>query len=372
MRYRTLGGTGFLVSEVGLGTEYLIDKTKEHVGSVIRRAIDSGINYFDLFFAQPEFRDHMGAAFAGHRDSVFLTAHLGAAHIDGQYQAIRDVRMSREFVEDFLRRYHTDHADVLFLHNCDGREDYDEVMKPGGLMDIALELKDAGVARAIGFSGHTVETSLLAVQSGSVDVLMFPVSIAGNAVEGKSALLAACVERNVGVVAMKIFGGGKLLSTWDSGEFSRWQLGGAERTLESEAPLTPVRGIHYALSQPGVCTVVPGCKDLDELGADLRYVDADVSERDYSEALLNMRQFESGECVYCNHCLPCPSNIDIGKTIRLLETGLASSAEAVARDYGVMDANAEECIECGDCESRCPFDVEVIPKMREAAALFRR
>ena len=118
--------------------------------------------------------------------------------------------------------------------------------------------------------------------------------------------------------------------------------------------------------------MVPGCKDLDELGADLRYVDADVSERDYSEALLNMRQFESGECVYCNHCLPCPSNIDIGKTIRLLETGLASSAEAVARDYGVMDANAEECIECGDCESRCPFDVEVIPKMREAAALFRR
>ena len=77
MKYRTLGRTGFEVSEIGLGTEYLIDKTKEHVASVIHGAVANGINYFDLFFAQPEFRDHMGSAFAGHRDDVFLAAHLG-------------------------------------------------------------------------------------------------------------------------------------------------------------------------------------------------------------------------------------------------------------------------------------------------------
>jgi predicted aldo/keto reductase-like oxidoreductase len=370
MKYRTLGRTGFEVSEIGLGTEYLIDRTKEHVASVIHGAIDNGINYFDLFFAQPEFRDNMGAAFAGHRDGVFLAAHLGAAHIEGQYQAIRDVNKSRRFVEDFLRRYHTDYVDVLVLHNSDGRDDYEQIMSPGGLKDIALELKNAGVARSIGFSGHTAETSLLAVQSGIVDVLMFPISIAGNAVEGKSDLLSACVEQNVGVVAMKVFGGGKLLSTWDSGNFSRWQLGGQERTLEHEAPLTAVRGIHYALSQPGVCTVVPGCKDIHELGQALRYTDAGAAERDYSEVLLSIRQFESGECVYCNHCLPCPSSIDIGKTIRLYEIGRARSADTVVNEYRAMDASAGDCVECGDCESRCPFGVEVIPKMREAADVF--
>jgi predicted aldo/keto reductase-like oxidoreductase len=332
--------------------------------------LDNGINYFDLFFAQPEFRDNMGAAFAGHRDNVFLAAHLGAAHVDGQYQATRDVHKSREYIEDFLRRYHTDYVDVLFLHNSDGRDDYDAIMKPDGLKDIAQELKAAGIARSIGFSGHTAETSLLAVQSGIVDVLMFPISIAGHAVEGKADLLSACVEHNVGVVAMKIFGGGKLLSTWDTGKFNRWQLGGEERILEHEAPLTPVRGIHYALSQPGVCTVVPGCKDLDELRADLSYVDDAAAAHDYSQALLNIRQFESGECVYCNHCLPCPSNIDIGKTIRLLEIGRARSAPAIVSEYRAMDTSAEDCIECGDCESRCPFGVEVIPKMQEAAAVF--
>jgi hypothetical protein len=81
MNHRPLGRTGFSVGEIGLGTAYLIDKSREHVLSVIHPAVDRGINYFDLFFAQPELRDSMGAAFAGCRDKVFLAAHLGAAHM---------------------------------------------------------------------------------------------------------------------------------------------------------------------------------------------------------------------------------------------------------------------------------------------------
>lgn len=116
--------------------------------------------------------------------------------------------------------------------------------------------------------------------------------------------------------------------------------------------------------------MVPGCKDLDELNADLSYVTADAADRDYSNLLLNIRQFESGECVYCNHCLPCPSSIDIGKTIRLYEIGHARSTDIVSSEYLAMDAKAGDCIECAECEERCPFGVEVIPKMQEAAAAF--
>jgi predicted aldo/keto reductase-like oxidoreductase len=363
VNYRTLGRTGYEVSEVGLGTEYLIDKTPEHVASVIHMALDHGINYFDLFFAQPEFRDNMGAAFAGRRDKAILAAHLGAAHIKGQYEKIRNPKKSRVFFEDFLRRYNTDYVDLLFLHNSDGQEDYDEIMRPGGLKDVALECKESGTVRWIGFSGHTVETALQAVESGVIDALMFPISMAGNAVEGKQELLATCVARGVGVVAMKIFGGGKLLWKWASGEFNRWQLGGSERTLDNEVALTPVRGIHYALSQPGVSTAVPGCADCEELEADLAYEDASGEERDYAETLLDLRQFERGECVYCNHCLPCPAGIDIGMTIRLLETS------GNGRAPGEVLKTAGDCIECGECEKRCPFDVAVMNKMREAASL---
>jgi uncharacterized protein len=359
-----------MVSAISLGTEYLIDLPSKEAARVIRHAILSGINYFDLFWAKPSFRDIMGAAFEGHRDKVMLAAHLGSVQIDGQYETVRDRVIGAEFFEDFLNRYRTSYADVLFLHNSDGKEDYDEIMKPGGLKDLALEYKAAGKARYIGFSGHTAETAIEAARSGYVDVLMFPINIAGNSVPGRQDLLKACADNDVGLVAMKIFGGGKLLQEWTSAEMNRWELGGSEKTVDRTTPLNPVEGLHYALSQIGVSTVVPGCKTVAELSTDLAYFDASESAKDYSEKLSDIKQFQAGDCVYCNHCLPCPSRIDIGATIRLLETAAGDLTDELQQRYRDLPNPASDCIECGDCESRCPFGVEVIPKMKNAAMAF--
>ena len=74
-------------------------------------------------------------------------------------------------------------------------------------------------------------------------------------------------------------------------------------------------------------------------------------------------------CVhYCNHCLPCPSFIDIGRTIRLFEMARQGSDTRPA--YQAMETNASDCIQCGACEERCPFGVQVIEKMAQAAATF--
>ena len=125
MEYRTLGRTGVQVSAISLGTEYLINQSSEHVSSVIHEAIAQGINYFDLFFAQPRFRDHMGAAFKGYREKVNLVAHLGAIERDGQYDRSRDLAVAERFFDDFLTRYHTDYVDVLMVHNIDEQAEYD-------------------------------------------------------------------------------------------------------------------------------------------------------------------------------------------------------------------------------------------------------
>jgi uncharacterized protein len=363
MDYRRLGRTNEKISVIGLGTEYLIDLPSDHVCGVVRQAIEAGVNYFDVFWAKPQFRDIMGVAVKGFRDKILLAAHLGATEQDGQYEKVRDSGQASIFFEDFLTRYKTGYADVLFLHNSDGREDYDEIMKPGGLKDLANDYKAQGKARYIGFSGHTPETAIDVVKSGAIDVLMYPVNIAGHTVPGKQELLQACVEHDVGLIAMKIFAGGKLLDEGNSTKINKSQLGGDERNMDWKEPLTPERGIHYALSQIGVTSVVPGCKNIAELEADLAYLDATPEEKDYAAALKDIKQFEEGECVYCNHCLPCPQSIDIGATIRSLET-------AKSELYAELSVPASECIECGECEARCPFGVEVIPKMREAAALF--
>ena len=175
LEYRKLGGTGLDVGAIGLGTEYLINLPRETMVAVIHRAIEQRINYFDLFFAQPQFRDTMGAAFKGYRERVILAAHLGSSDNNGQYEMTRDPEICEHFFIDFLTRYHTDYADILFLHNSDSQEDYDNLMKPGGLLEMASRFQQEGKARFIGFSGHNTVTSRQAVESGHIDVLLFPI-----------------------------------------------------------------------------------------------------------------------------------------------------------------------------------------------------
>lgn len=371
MEYRRLGRTGFNVSAVSLGTEYLIDLPREHVVSVVAEAVARGVNYFDLFFAQPEFRDNMGAAFAARRDKVHLAGHLGATDTDGQSDKTRDPALAEEFILDFFIRYNTDHVDVLFIHNCDGAADYDEVMRPGGLADLAARLQKEGKARAIGFSTHTVSTALDAVRTGRIDVLMFPLNLAANAVEGRSNLLNACVAHDVGLVAMKPYAGGKLLQQDARISVDEFLLGDESgRTLEKSSPVTPVNCLAYVLAQPGVSTVVPGCKDLSELAQALAYLDATQEQKDFSNVITDFKHYVAGECVYCNHCLPCPSHIDIGQTIRLADMARRHTTPEITAAYETMPANASDCIQCGQCTERCPFGVDVIPIMAAAARLF--
>lgn len=371
MQWRPLGRTGANVSAVSLGTEYLINRPREHVVNVIHEAIDRGINYFDLFFAQPAFRDNMGVAFSGRRDRVMLAAHLGAIERDGQYDRTRDVKLADPYFLDFLSRYHTDYVDVLFVHNVNTPEEYDQAMN-GGLMDLARRYRDQGKARWVGFSGHWVPSSLEAVRSGLVDVLMFPINLAGHAVPGRKELYQECAARGVALVAMKPYGGGRLLRQERNAEVKGIYLGRADdkTALRWRVPITPVQCLSYVLTQPGLSTVVPGCKDIAELDAALAVLDAAPAERDYSPVLADFAEYREGECTYCNHCLPCPAGIDVGQTIRLLDEAAGSPSAAQRAAYAALPVPASDCTECAACSDRCPFGVDTPDLIAQAAALF--
>ncbi len=373
MEYRPLGRTGMKVSAVGLGTEYLIDQPREHVAAVVRDAVERGVNYLDVFWAQPAFRDNMGAALRDFRDRVHLAAHLGATITNGQGDRTRDPAVALQFFDDFLTRYHTDYVDVLHLHNIDPQEDYDRVMAPGGLLDLAQRLKREGKARAIGFSGHTVATALQAVESGAIDVIMFPVNLAGHAVPGRRELFQACADRGVGLVAMKPFAGGRLLRDEHTISLESWQVGAGDGAqIERRVRITPVQCLAYVLAQPGLSVAVPGCKDQAQVAAAQAIWSASPAERDFAPVLSDFAQYETGECVYCNHCLPCPAGLDVGQTIRLLDTAMARGRpdDALRAAYAALPAPASDCIQCGDCEARCPFGVPTVAKIDQAAALF--
>lgn len=354
MERRRLGRTGLEVGVVSLGTEYLVEATRETVVEVVREAVAGGVSYFDVLFAYPHYRDNFGAAFEGLRDEIAVAGHLGVAEQDGQYRMTRDVRESEEIFDDLLRRLNTDRVDVLFLSNCDSEEDYERIFAPGGLADLANRLRKEGKARFIAFSGHTVATSRKAVESGAIDVLMHNVSLAGDATPGRTELHQLCASRDVGLIAMKPFAGGSLLLP------------------DARPRVTPVQCLSYVLAQVGVATVVPGVKNLHELRAVLDYLDAAPDERDFSGLVGQFQDDVEGRCVYCNHCLPCPAGVDVGKVNRLMDAAAHGVGESLADDYAALDAKASDCTECGQCVERCPFDVDVVARMHRTAELFEK
>jgi hypothetical protein len=370
MEYRRFGRSGLQVSAISMGTEYVFYQPPTDAIAVVREAVAQGINYFDLFWAKPEFRDTMGEAFRGLRDKVMLAGHLGATWRDGQGDKSRDLALNIQFIEDFLTRYHTDYVDVLYLHNIDEQADYDQVFTPGGPADLARRYQREGKARLIGFSGHTVSTALQAVKTGIVDVLMFPINMAGHAVPGRRELLETCAALDVAVVAMKPYAGGKLLAQERTMAMEMWQLGDKPRTIERRATITAAECLAYVLAQSGISTIVPGARTLTELAEAVGFWKTNEEQRDYAAALASFAEYTSGECCYCNHCLPCPAVIDIGQTIRLFEQAQRGLTDAQRATYAALEANAGDCLQCGSCEERCPFEVKVIEKMEQAAALF--
>ncbi len=370
MDHRKLGRTGLDASVIGLGTEYLKGQPRETVVSVIREAVERGVNYFDVLFAFPEYLDNLGVAFEGRRERVILTGHLGSTVKDGQYCKSRSVRRSEEFFLDVLTRLGTDRVDIAFLHNFNTVTDYERAMKPKGLLGLAHRLQQEGRAQFIGISVHNVEVAAMAVESGQIDVVMFPVNLAANAMPGRNDMLSLCARQGIGVVAMKPFAGGKLLRGSGTVRMAKYQTGGESFKTRIASPITPVQCLSYVLAQTGVSVALPGVKNAAELDAALHTLGASVEERDFGGALADFGRYVEGECVYCNHCLPCPVAIDVARVNRLVDTAGQGDLGQLRIAYDALSVKASACTECGACAERCPFGVDVVSRMRRAVELF--
>lgn len=368
MEYRTLGKTGLKVSVIGLGTEYLNRQPPETVVSVVEKAVAEGVNYIDLIFSFSEYLHNFRTALAGKRDKVILACHLGSAEKDGQYRKTRDVRECEAVFLNVLSKLDIDYADILNIHFVKSEKQYNEVLEKG-ILDLAFTLKEEGKARFVGMSTHDPVVAMKAAQSG-IDVIMIQVNLANNAMPRRNEMLTVCAQNDVGIVAMKPFAGGKLLQKNRTVNIAAYQTGW--KSLKKKIPqvITPVQCLHYTLSQVGVCTTVPGVANVKELQGVLAFLDAPAKEKDFSGLLEHFKEYITGECVYCNHCLPCPSHIDIAEVIRLCDTAQQGITQSLRTAYQTFSVKASACTECGSCTERCPFGVDVISKMNQASKLF--
>lgn len=380
MRYRELGNTGLMVSEIGMGCEGFGEDECRQTKVLFDAAEELGINYFDLYTSDPAIRASVGDALIGRREKFIIQSHICSVWKDGQYKRTRDICEVKAAMEEMLRLLKTDYIDVGMIHYCDSMKDW-ETIQNGPVLAYAKELKEQGVIRHIGLSSHNPEVALAAVQSGHIEVLMFSVNPcydlqpANEDVEelwnGKNyekhlvnmdplrqELYETCQRMGVGVTVMKAFGGGDLLD---------------EKLSPAGKSLTPVQCIHYALTRPGVATVLAGAHSEEQLRNSAAYETASEEERDYAAAFAEFPNISwEGHCMYCSHCAPCPQKIDVASVTKFLNLAKAQGTlpETVREHYEVLPHHASECIACGACEKRCPFGVKIVENMKEAAKVF--
>lgn len=380
MEYRTLGRTGIQVSAIALGCEGFINKSAQEVKADFDFAIDRGINFVDIYSSNPDLRTHIGQALEGRRDRFVIQGHLCTTWENDQYLRTRDPRKAIESFESLLKRLRTDHVDVGMIHYVDAEQDFHKVFDHE-IIEIAQRLKAEGKIRHIGMSSHNPIVATMAVKTGLIDVLLFSInpcydllppnedvdvlfdqqSYAGalhNIDPVREQFYALCEREGVGIDVMKVFGGGDLLNRENS------PFGCA---------FTPVQAINYALTRPAVAAVMLGCKTQDEIAAAVAWCQASPEERDYTSVMTHLDRFSwRGHCMYCGHCAPCTSKIDIAAVNKFYNLTVAQGEipETVREHYKALEHHASECIACGACETRCPFDVKIIESMKRAAQRF--
>ncbi len=380
MKYRKLGTTGLEVSEIGLGAEWLERHNEKEVKEIIDCCESYGINILDCWMSEPNVRTNIGKAIRGKRERWIIQGHIGSTWQNGQYVRTRDLAKVEEAFSDLLTRLGTDYIDLGMIHFVDEETEFHKIME-GEFLDYVKEKKKQGIIHHIGMSTHNPKVAKLAALSGVVEMILFSINPAFdllpasedlntyfadsyaedlNGIDPERAeLYQICEQHGIGITVMKGYAGGRLFSP---------------QTSPFGVALTPVQCIHYALTRPGVASILAGYDSTEHVAQAVAYETATSKEKDYASVLAHAPHHAyTGQCTYCGHCAPCPAGIDVAMVNKLydLATMQEEVPSTIKAHYESLSAGAKDCIACGGCEVRCPFDVPVVERMKRATVLFQ-
>lgn len=377
MEYRTLGSTGLRVGVIGLGCGGFDEIDSAASRELVTCALDHGMNYMDIYDANPKVRSNIGYGLGDRRKEMIIQGHVGCWWNGDSYERTRDVEKCKIGFEDLLTRLHTDYIDIGMIHIVDKMEDW-EAMQGSPYLQYVQDLKKEGKIKHIGVSSHNAEVALAIAKSGLVEVIMFSLNPAFDRVlSGKNPwdaktfddmlpgidpvrveLYDYCAQHDIAITVMKTFGGGDRLLD-------------AEKSPLKKA-LTRDQCFAYVLSKPCVSVALCSIDNASHLDEYLHYLHATDAEKDWKAALdKTTADADKGGCTYCNHCAPCTQGIPIAKVNELLDKaeteGLTAELQA---QYDALPHHAGECTHCGACLSRCPFEVDIPSRMDAARELF--
>ena len=333
MEYKILGKTGLKISTLGFGGIPIQRIDVQGTKELMKQVRQAGINYIDSARGYTVSEEYLGEAIEGMRDQFVLATKSMARDKEG---------MARD-IETSLKNFRTDYIDLYQFHNPSAAN-LEQIMAPGGAMEAMLEAKKAGKIGHIGITLHDLKVFELALEFDWVETIMFPYNIVETQAE---ALIARCAEKNIGFVCMKPLAGGAI----------------EDATL----------AMRFVAANPNVSVVIPGMADPKELEQNVEAVNDCSPLREAELAAMQQIRDALGTnfCRRCNYCQPCTAGINISGAL-LFEGyhnryGLQEWAKG---RYLAMAKTASDCIECGVCEERCPYQLPIRNMLKKVAETF--
>jgi len=336
MRMMTLGRTDLTVSAVGLGGIQFSKISKRATARVIATAHDCGITLLETAHGYFDSEEKIGAALGRKRRDMIIATKDGA----------RDGKTLMEHLEISLKRLRTDYVDLFQLHGVDSPEDLEKAQRSRGAVAALERARRQGKIRSTGVSSHSLERSLEIVDLDWCDSIQYPISLINTEIP-RSGLLGKARRNNVGLIAMKPLGGGRITD-------ARLALSYIYRFRS----VVPIVGVETSEQVRQLARIAQRPSKLTETHwRRIRHIRNTLG-----------RVF----CRACRYCEPCPEGISI---FRVLYFPIFVKQMGVKRQLakGVPDwlLAAENCVECGACEKRCPFHLHIIEGLKQNLAFAR-
>lgn len=246
MEKRVLGRTGEKLTAIGFGGIVVKDETPESAAALVKRAIDRGINYFDVAPSYGNAEEKLGPALEPYRDSVFLACKTGQRDAEG---AARELKRSQELLR-------TDHFDLYQFHGVTKAEEVNQIFAQGGAMETFLDARERGVIKHIGFSAHSEAAALALMDRFDFDTILFPINwVCWHQGKFGPGVVARAAEKNMGILALKALA----LRPWEEGEERRWPKCWYSPADSYEQA---TMGLRFTLSRPVTAAVSPSHAEL--------------------------------------------------------------------------------------------------------------
>ncbi len=366
MQYRVLGRTGLKVSALGFGT-MRFKMVEGHVDQdfavqVMHRAMDLGVNYFDsaVGYCGGESEATLGKALKGRREGIIVSTKYPPWGRDATADDYRQI------LEQSLSRLGVDYLDIHHMHGLDWAA-AQKVLPKGMALDGARKAKEEGLVKHLAFSFHDEPAKMIDILKAvpEFEVITCQYNLLDRRNEES---IAAAHEMGAGIVVMGPVGGGRL-------GFPSERVQGL---LPGRTVSTPELALRFVLTNENVSVALSGMNTIEMVeenaatASNETHLMPDELSRIGAMAEENKRLSDL-YCTGCEYCMPCPNKVNIAEIFRLMNIhrvwGLTESARARYKEFGPESwwgPQASACLECGQCEPKCPQKIPIIEQLKES------